>query len=134
MKRSPSARKSPPKRRGAKKATTISVRSEKQISAICTRFGLDGPLLTFRDVRAALNHKYGTSLSVGTVWHMGQGHMPKDKETRRALGLVRQRQADTRQIIPGIWAAGGKPVYTDCAVPLMELVAAARRLNFTQRK
>ena len=69
----------------------------------------------------------------GTLCAILKGRKPP-KRYRRALGLVRLRQPGTRQIIPGIWAAGGKPVYTDCVVPLMELVAAARRLNFTQRK
>ena len=88
MKRPPSKRKSPPKPRGRKKATSISVQSEKQISALRTRFRLQGTLLTYRDVRAALNSKYGLGLSVGTVYRMGQGHMPKSPTTRRALGLT----------------------------------------------
>ena len=87
MKSQPSSRKSPPKRRGAKKATTISVRSEKHISAICTRYKLQGLILTFRDVRDALNLKYGLSLSVGTIWNIAHGRYPKDNDTCRALGL-----------------------------------------------
>jgi hypothetical protein len=89
MKRPPSARKSPPKRRGAKKATSISVRSEKQITAICARFHLEGPILTFRDVRASLNRKYGVRMSVGTVYRMAHGHNPKSVELRRALEMVK---------------------------------------------
>ena len=87
MKRPPSVRKSPPKRRGAKKATGISVQSEKQISAICTRFQLKGPILTYRDVQAALNRKYGLSLGVGTVWHLAHGRDPHKPAILRRLGL-----------------------------------------------
>ena len=87
MKRPPSVRKSPPKRRGAKKATGISVQSEKQISAMCARFQLEGLILTYRDVQGALNRKYGLSLSVGTIWHLAHGHYPKDNHIRIALGL-----------------------------------------------
>ena len=87
MKRPPSARKSPPKRRGAKKATEISVQSEKQISAMCARYQLQGPILTFRDVQAALNRRYGLSLGIGTVWHLAHGREPKAADIRAALGL-----------------------------------------------
>lgn len=107
MKRPPSARRSPPKRRGRKKATTISVRSEKQISAIVTRFGLQGEILTFRDVCAALNKKYGLSLSVGTVWHIAHGQMPRDKRLRKVLRVARPAKPRIRYktLFCFVWAA-----------------------------
>lgn len=98
MKRPPSARKSPPKKRGAKKATSISVHSEKQISALVARFQLDSHLLTYRAIQGALNIKYNLRLSVATVYRMGHGRMPKDRATRRALGLIKPRVNRHREL------------------------------------
>lgn len=98
MKRPPSARKSPPKPKGRPKVSTISVQAQKQYSAMQTRFGLEGPILTFRDLRTALNCKYGLRLSVGTVYRMAHGQMPKSLIIRRALGLVKPR-TNTKKII-----------------------------------
>jgi hypothetical protein len=95
MKRPPSARKSPPKKRGAKKATSISVRSIEQITAIRTRFQLEGPLLTYRDVWRQLNRQYGLNLSLGTVHRMAQGdYLPTDRATRRILKHAAARDYD----------------------------------------
>ena len=80
-------RQSPPKRRGVKKATTISVHSEKQISAMIARFRLIGPILTYRDLREKLNQKFGVRMSIGTVYRMANGHDPQKANLCHTLGL-----------------------------------------------
>lgn len=75
------------KRRGRKKASRISVQSEKHISATMTRFKLGGAILTYRDLRQALNSKFGLSLSVGTVYRLARGYEPTDSGIRARLGL-----------------------------------------------
>jgi hypothetical protein len=92
MKRPPAARKSAPKPRGRPKATTISVQAQKQYSAMAERFGLNGPFLTYRAIQDAINEKCGLRLSVGTVYRMAHGHMPRNRATRRALGLIKPRR------------------------------------------
>lgn len=82
--------KSKKRKRGRPKATSISVTSWKQISALKTRYSLPEAVLTYRDVARELTKRSGVKVSVATVYRMvNDGYKPKRESLRRALEFVR---------------------------------------------
>jgi hypothetical protein len=73
--------------RGHPKGLRFHVQQPEQITAICTRLKLEGPLLTFRDVADALSKRAGRRIGLGTIHRFANGVYPQDNSLRAVLGL-----------------------------------------------
>ena len=72
---------------GHPKGLRFHVRASEQITAISTKLGLNGEILTFRDVAAAVSQRSGVKVSLGTIHRYSKGIEPDDADLRRALKL-----------------------------------------------
>ena len=93
-------------RRGRPRAHSISVHSLKQISAVVNRFGLNGDIFTYRDLTDSLSKKAGRTIGLGTVYRMANGHDPKRRDLRRALGITKSRPRRLVWQRVGLWLTG----------------------------
>lgn len=73
--------------RGRPKGLRIHVQQTEQITAICTRLKLEGPILNFREVAEAVSKRSGIRVGLGTIHRFSKGIEPLRAGPRKALGL-----------------------------------------------
>lgn len=75
------------RRPGHVKGVRIAVAPTEQVTALSTRFQLEGRVVTWRDLQAAMAKKTGIRMGLGTLYDLGKGIDPKSNRLRRALDL-----------------------------------------------
>lgn len=72
---------------GRPKGTRITVLPLEQLSAISVKMGVNGAILTFRDLQRELANQRGVRVGLGTLQRYASGTEPTRASVRRALGL-----------------------------------------------
>lgn len=77
----------PKRKQGLPKGTRIAVAASEQVKTMVAVYGLTGTVLTWRDVRDAMEKKTGKRMGLGTLHDLSVGKEPQGAELRKALGL-----------------------------------------------